>query len=287
MSVPKYYCDGTYIPDFIPGNTPCNLPTYNERRGRAIVGGILFRMRRIGEFARVAIVWAKDISSVSDGGLIEISDLGPSIELLGSPLVISETINFSEMTETNAGIVVLVQETDITGSIIGSPFQARSYTAKQRHSLAIGSPIDWITSGISDLRSSLDANEAIISAPTIDGVASDEGFAWTNSTDDPIFLSHTNNSWVNITFDIFSTIPTIFPDNPTSAELSNIRTGPFYTLSYINTSEDDDICSGGSCSTNNGQVTQPQETKFWNGTSWADSSTVILDECSLFGSPAG
>ena len=92
VCVPKNIVCGTYVPDFVPGNQPCILQSFNETRARLLGGGAFFRSVDVGaqnNIIRVSCIWQQLV------GVIWVNTSSPTlcgrIELTITNGIITET----------------------------------------------------------------------------------------------------------------------------------------------------------------------------------------------------
>lgn len=149
VCVPKHIICGSYIPDFEPGTTSCNIQSFTERRSRLTIGGSHFRSiyaGSLGDSVTVSCVWQYSIG--------------------GSPETWVNTTDYTQ-----------VERVEVT---ISDGITTEVYHAYQSYTFT--SPQGWDVSAIPSLRSEINANSAIIYMPF-------EDRSWNASTDDADFLN--------------------------------------------------------------------------------------------------
>lgn len=223
VCIPKHIACGWYTENdigFIPGTVACTILIVSEFKSRVNVGGSFFRSKDSSLAA----------NNIQISCTLQADDNNPPT---GDPANWRDAVVGDQAAGRLAGIKIIVKDDNITE---GPYYAQQTYDTIDE---------EW-SSGISSMRTTLNSTSFLIDMP-----AQDDKTNWLASTDDADHLSEF--TFTSGTFTGGNGAET------TSAYLKSIRTGPSYTLIYIDVSENDN---------DDGNAVTLGETRYWDGFSW-------------------
>lgn len=232
-SFPPY----AYRPKFNPSPAPCVLKSFNEDRGRLLIGGSFFRSYDAGSHVNDITVACSYISDIYSGN--------PFAPVINDTRTVTARVTLTEGAAVETYDAVQVQ----------------TYLSVEDPPTVFTDMWVWTSSAIPSLRSQLNSS-LIVTMPTVDIIGNGTRSAptpWASSTDDDDHIAT-----FGATFLIGGSGP---PANPDSVygTVNEIRTGPIRSMVHIGQSESNQPT---------GSYVEIGEIKEYNGTTWITYATA-------------